>query len=136
MGNILATPPAANYRRTLSGANRAKAIQKLDSESIDLFYVLYIYFVVVMCAIAVIYLYSIRTEGIPRFQGDREPHEGLWTQFIRWLQETPADRRCQMKSCPTISMTAADQPSTTATSNGLCSANSDNYSKPDGDCII
>lgn len=136
MGNILATPPATNYRRTLSGSNRVKVIQKLDSESIDLFYVLYIYFVVVMCAIAVIYLYSIRTEGVPRFRGDREPHEGWWSQFINWLRETPADRRCQMKSCSTISVSAADQPSTT-NSNGLCSTNSSNNSnKPDGDCIV
>ncbi len=136
MGNILATPPTANYRRTLAGSNRIKAIQKLDNESIDLFYVLYIYFVVVMCAIAVIYLYSIRTEGVPRFKGDGDPKDGLWTRFIRWLQETPADRRCMTKSGPTISIPPENQPSTT-TGNSLCSMNSaNNTNKPDGDCIV
>lgn len=134
MGNILATPPAANYRRTLSGSNRAKAIQKLDSESIDLFYVLYIYFVVVMCAIAVIYLYSIRAEGVPRFRGDsqRVENDSWWARFIQWLQETPADRLCQMKSCPTISVPPANQPSTT-NGNSLCSLGENG--KPDTDCI-
>ena len=55
MGNILATPHAANYRRTLSGSNRAKAIQNLDNETIDLAYVLYIYFILVLCS-SLIYL--------------------------------------------------------------------------------
>jgi hypothetical protein len=82
MGNILASPSTNNYRRTLSGSNRMKAIRQLDNETIDLFYVFYIYFIVVLCAIAVIYLYSIRSEGVPRFKGDTwvgtEP--GLWTR--------------------------------------------------------
>ena len=137
MGNILATPPAANYRRTLSGSNRTKAIQKLDNESIDLFYVLYIYFVVVMSAIAVIYLYSIRSEGVPRFRGDSQQvgNENWWVRFINWLQETPANRRCATRSCPTISVPPENQPSTT-NGNSLCSTNSSNNSKLDSDCIV
>ena len=135
MGNILATPPASNYRRTLAGSNRMKAIQKLDNESIDLFYVLYIYFVIVMCAIAVIYLYSIRTEGIPRFKGDNQHgQESWWQRFISWLQETPADRRCQLKSCPTISIQPENQPSTTL-ANGLYSQDADGTSGSNSDCI-
>lgn len=136
MGNILATPQTTNYRRTLAGSNRIKAIQKLDNESIDLFYVLYIYFVLIMCTITVIYLYSIRTEGVPRFKGDREPHDGLWTRFIRWLQETPADRRCMTRSYPTVSVPPDNQPSTTM-ANSLCVVNSaNNTNKPDMDCIV
>lgn len=134
MGNILATPPTANYRRTLSGANRINAIQKLDNESIDLFYVLYIYFILVLCAITVIYLYSIRAEGVPRFKGDlsQSGQESWWARIISWLQETPADRRCRLNSCPTISIPAENQPSTTQM-NSICSPGENG--KPDSDCI-
>jgi hypothetical protein len=136
MGNILATPPAANYRRTLSGSNRVKAIQKLDSESIDLFYVLYVYFIIVLSAIAVIYFYSIRAEGVPRFKGDaqsgKEP--GLWTRFIRWLQETPASRRCSTRVCPTISVRPENQPTEPSTNN-LCQSGT-NSNPNAGDCIV
>jgi len=134
MGNILATPHAANYRRTLSGSNRTKAIQKLDAESIDLVYVLYIYFVLIMCTIAVIYLYSIRADGVPRFKGDQQPTQDNWLmRFINWLRETPADRRCRLNSYPTISIPPENQPSTTNPSGSLCSP--DELAHPDSDCI-
>jgi len=134
MGNILTTPSIANYRRTLSGSNRIKAIQKLDNESIDLFYVLYINFIIVLSTIAVIYLYSIRAEGIPRFAGDSQSgtEPGLWTRFIRWLQETPASRRCHSRVFPTISVPPENQPTTTQV-NSLCS-HSEN-GKPSSDCL-
>ena len=136
MGNILATPQNTNYRRTLSGANRVKAIRQLDNESTDLFYVLYIYFTVILLVCAVIYLYSIRAEGVPRFKGDTQPgQESWWQRFINWLQETPADRRCyKMNSYPTISVPLENQPSATA-NNGLCSPGENGTSKPDSDCI-
>lgn len=135
MGNILVTPPVSNYRRTLAGSNRIKAIQKLDNDSIDLFYVLYIYFILIICVITVIYLYSIQTEGVPRFKGDNQPgQESWWQRFISWLQETPADRRCQLKSCPTISIQPEYQPSTTL-ANSLCSHDTDGTQKNDSDCI-
>jgi hypothetical protein len=136
MGNILATPHAANYRRTLSGSNRAKAIQNLDNETIDLAYVLYIYFILVLCAIAVIYLYSIKVEGVPRFKGDKmlSSQENWWVRFINWLQETPADRRCAlMSSYPTISIPVENQPSTTQM-NSLCSLNENGLSA-ESDCL-
>ena len=134
MGNILATPQAANYRRTLSGSNRIKVIRQLDNESIDLFYVLYIYFILVICAITVIYLYSIQAEGQPRFKGDntRSSQDNWWVRFINWLQETPADRRCRLNSCPTISIPPENIPSTTQ-GNGLCSLVENG--KSDSDCI-
>lgn len=137
MGNLLATPSTANYRRTLSGTNRVNAIKQLDNESIDLFYILYIYFVLVLCCIAVIYLYSIKSEGIPRFAGDKAKDArgelGLWTRFIRWLQETPASRRCATRSCPTISIPPENQP--TEPSTNLCGSASNNDSIA-RDCII
>lgn len=134
MGNILATPPAANYRRTLSGSNRIKVIRQLDNESIDLFYVLYIYFILVICAITVIYLYSIQAEGQPRFKGDntRFSQDNWWVRFVNWLRETPVDRRCRLNSRPTISVPPENQPSTTQM-NSLCSQEEND--KPDSDCI-
>lgn len=134
MGNILATPPASNYRRTLSGSNRIKVIRQLNNESIDLFYVLYIYFILVLCAITVIYLYSIKAEGQPRFKGDNLPHsqDNWWVRFLNWLRETPTDRRCRLNSQPTISIPPQNQPSTTQI-NSLCSPGENG--KPDSDCI-
>jgi len=135
MGNILATPPAANYRRTLAGSNRIKAIQKLDNESIDLVYVLYIYFIIVICTIAVIYLYSVKTDGVPRFKGDTQPgQESWWQRFISWLQETPADRQCA-KSCPTISIPPENQPSTTTADGDGSLCQPGQNGKPSSDCI-
>ena len=135
MGNLLATPPAANYRRTLSGSNRVNAIRTLDNESIDLFYVLYIYFILIICTIAVIYLYSVKTDGAPRFAGDRlrdaNGQESYWERFIRWLQESPADSRCRRR-IPTIS--TPPMPTNPPTANNLCAAADTSY-KPDSDCI-
>ena len=135
MGNLLATPPAANYRRTLSGSNRVNAIRTLDNESIDLFYVLYIYFILIICTIAVIYLYSVKTDGAPRFAGDRlrdtNGQESYWERFIRWLQESPADSRCRAR-IPTIS--TPPMPTNPQAANSLCAAANTSY-KPDGDCI-
>jgi hypothetical protein len=135
MGNILATPPTANYRRTLSGSNRINAIQKLDNESIDLMYVLYIYFILVLCSIAVIYLYSIQAEGQPRFKGDniRLSQENWWARFVNWLRETPADRRCRLNSRPTISIPPENQPSTTQM-NSLCAVG-ENRLQTESDCL-
>ena len=136
MGNLLATPPSANYRRTLSGSNRTKVIRQLDNESIDLVYVLYIYGIVLLCTIAVIYLYSIKEEGIPKFAGDRQRdangQESYWQRFIRWLQETPSDRRCP-RQIPTISTPTV--PSVAAATNGLCAAANTSSYKADSDCI-
>ena len=135
MGNIFTTPPGSNYRRNLSGSNRIKAIQKLDSESTDLFYVLYIYFIIVLSTIAVIYFYSIRTEGIPRFKGDNQSigEPGLWTRFINWLQETPASRRCAAHQYPTVSIPPENQPTEPSIAN-ICQ--SDVTQIPNaGDCI-
>jgi len=135
MGNILATPPQSNYRRNLSGSNRIKSIQKLDNESIDLVYVLYLYFTLVICTIAVIYLYSVKSDGVPRFKGDRQSgRETWWQSFIRWLQTTPADRQCP--SYPTISGTTENQPSSTTQPNNLCSVEKvGSNTQPDGECI-
>jgi len=135
MGNILATPPTANYRRTLSGSNRIKAIRQLDNETVDLAYVLYIYFILVLCTIAVIYLYSIKAEGQPRFKGDNTPtsHQNWWVRFVNWLQETPADRRCRLNSRPTISIPPENQPSTTQIA-GLC-ALGENGLQAESDCL-
>jgi hypothetical protein len=136
MGNLFATPTSSNYRRTLSGSNRTKVIQQLDNESIDLVYVLYIYAILLLCTIAVIYLYSIKEEGIPKFSGDKQrdanSQESYWQRFIRWLQETHSDRRCP-RQIPTISTPAV--PTTASATNGLCAAANTSTYKADSDCI-
>lgn len=135
MGNLLATPAPSNYRR-LAGNNRAKVIRQLNSETTDLLYIFFIYFIIILGAIILIYLYSTKHTGPSRFPGDKYPNEkeGLWDTFVNWLMSSPADRRCP--SIPTDYAPVAANTITAATNN-LCSVDTDDTTgdKPDSDCI-
>lgn len=135
MGNLLATPKPTNYRRSLSGDNRIKAIKELDSESIDLFYVLYIYLILMLSVIGVIYLYSVKNYGQKIFPGDKNQPDTLWTKFIKFLKSSPADRKCS--AIPTISVAAENIPEPPAPSTDLsCYPGGVAPQQADKDCII
>lgn len=134
MGNLLASPTPLNYRRNLAGENRLKTIKQLDSESIDLFYVLYVYLILVISVIAIIYLYSLKQYGEKIFPGDKNKPDSLWTKFIKWLQKSPADEYCE--TAPTISVAPMNTPAPTAPEDLSCYQDGSNPRQADKDCIV
>lgn len=72
----------------LSRADKLKLANKLSNDNIDLFMLVYAYFIFLAAIIVIVFLYRYKQESPHKFEGDIRT-ESLWSKFVNWLFKTP-----------------------------------------------
>ncbi len=69
----------------LSRADKLKLANKLSNDNIDLFMLVYAYFIFLAAIIVIVFLYRYKEESPHRFSGDIGDSSSLWMRFVNWL---------------------------------------------------